>query len=106
MLNYVCARALNHLIIPSNQELKVHVNLQEKRREGEEDRKREEFKAGYGLMPLIPVHSKLKQEDCVVETTSLNYTGKSCLRNLKKEKHTGQGMESRGEKGWKAGGIY
>lgn len=64
MLNYACACALNHLIIPSNQELKVHVNLQEKRREGEEDRKREEFKAGYGLMPLIPVHSKKTRGLC------------------------------------------
>lgn len=54
-------------------------------------------------MPLIPVHSKLKQEYCVVETTSLNYTGKSCLRNLKKEKHTGQGVGAKGERDGKQG---
>lgn len=78
-----------------------------KRKGGKEKRREKErkFKAGYGLMPLIPVHSNLKQEDCVVETASLNYTGKSCLRNLKKKKthrprgRGGEAMESRG-------GIY
>lgn len=72
MLNYACARALNHLITPSNQELKVHVNLQAKRREGEEDRKREEFKAGYGLMPLTPVHSKKTRGLCGWNQSELN----------------------------------
>lgn len=80
----------------------MYVNLQEKGREGEEERKREEIQNRVWTHASDPSTSNLKQEDCVVETASLNYAGKSCLRNLKKKKthksrgRGGGGMESRG----------
>lgn len=59
-----------------------------------ENRKREKNKAGYIHMSLIPALSKLKQEDCVVET-NLDYSVKACVRNWKDR--------GTGEKGWREG---
>lgn len=66
----------------------MYVNLQEKGREGEEERKRKEIQNRVWTHASDPSTSNLKQEDWVVETASLNYVEKSCLRNLKKKKNT------------------